>query len=116
MSRSRQHRRTTFAALGGAVLMLALSSAGAAAHSHVVNQGTDLEHVIANGQNHPAFDPATFTSCDTNTLLPGYGPAWYGLETAHHGPDSGTAGKGDGCYQADASPTGEADDVNPAID
>jgi hypothetical protein len=38
------------------------------------------------------------------------------VETAHHGPDSGDAGKGDGCYGADASPLGEDDDVNPAID
>ena len=81
---------------------------------------TTFEHVIANGQNHPAFvfDAATgkFVSCMTNTLLPGFGPAWYGLETAHRGPDSLTPGKGDGCYAADASPLGEDDDVNPAID
>jgi hypothetical protein len=107
------------AILSGVVLTLALAGP-VAAHSHVVGQGTPHEHVIAHGQNHPAFvfDPATgkFVSCVTNTLLPGYGPAWYGLETAHHGPDSLTPGKGDGCYAADASPAGEADDVNPAID
>jgi len=26
-------------------------------------------------------------------------PAAYGLETAHHGPDAGEPGRGDGCYQ-----------------
>jgi hypothetical protein len=36
--------------------------------------------------------------------------------TAVDGPDSADPGKGDGCYAADASPAGEADDVNPAID
>jgi hypothetical protein len=120
MFRSGHVRRTTATALSGALLTLALSAVGASAHSHVVNQGTPHEHVIGGGQNHPAFvfDAASgkWVSCDTNTLLPGFGPAWYGLETAHHGPDSLTPGKGDGCYAADASPVGEVDDVNPAID
>lgn len=84
-----------------------------AAHSHSIGRNGQ---VLANGQNHPIFDPVTFESCLDNGLLPGFGPAWYGLETAHHGPDSGAAGKGDGCYQADAAPGGEDDDVNPAID
>ena len=114
------HLRRVAGAAGAAVVALALSVGAVAAHSHVVNQGTDQETVIANGQNHPAFvfDPetGTYVSCDTNTLLPGYGPAWFGVETAHHGPDSGDAGKGDGCYAADSSPSGEGDDVNPAID
>ena len=107
-------------ATAAAALTLAVGVGAVAAHSHVVNQGTDRETVIANGQNHPlfVFDAATgtYVSCDTNTLLPGFGPAWFGLETAHHGPDSGDAGKGDGCYAADSSPSGEGDDVNPAID
>lgn len=101
----------------GAASLLAASAVAVSAHSHVIGQNGQL---IANGQNHPAFvfDAATgkFVSCVTNTLLPGFGPAWYGLETAHHGPDSLTPGKGDGCYAADASPLSEADDVNPAID
>jgi hypothetical protein len=110
------------AALASSTLALAFGTAAVAAHEHVVNDGTDNERQIAGGQNHPQFirDPATglFLSC----TLPGYGipgnfgPAWYGLETAHHGPDSATPGKGDSCYAADASPAGEADDVNPAID
>jgi hypothetical protein len=74
---------------------------------------------IANGQNHYAFQlqgDGTYLTCDTFTALANVGPAWYGVETAHHGPDSGDAGKGDGCYVADAAPGGEDDDVNPAID
>ena len=111
-----RHGRAGLAAASAAGGALTLSAAGVGAHPHVVNQGTNRERTLANGQNHPRFDPVTFLSCVTNTLLPGYGPAWYGLETAHHGPDSGTPGKGDGCYKADASPLSEADDVNPAID
>jgi hypothetical protein len=120
MSRIRIARRVTRLSLVAATAAFIVGSGTVAAHSHVVNEGTDRERVIANGQNHPGFvlDPTTgkFVSCLTNTLLPGFGPAWYGLETAHHGPDSLTPGKGDGCYAADASPLSEADDVNPAID
>lgn len=109
-------RRTSVAMLA-AILSLALSAAATFAHSHGIGSNGQ---VIANGQNHPGFvfDPVTgkWVSCLTNTLLPGFGPAWYGLETAHHGPDSLEPGKGDGCYAADASPLSEADDVNPAID
>jgi hypothetical protein len=117
MLRPRQPRRAVITAVATTMLALAMSAVSVSAHSHVIGKNGQ---VIANGQNHPAFvfDAATGTwvSCVTNTLLPGYGPAWYGLETAHHGPDSGDAGKGDGCYAADASPVTEADDVNPAID
>ncbi|MBI2781340.1 MAG: hypothetical protein HYX55_06050 [Chloroflexi bacterium] len=105
------------AAMLAAVGLLTASAAAVSAHQHVIGSNGQ---VIANGQNHPAFvfDAATgkYVSCVTNTLLPGFGPAWYGLESAHHGPDSGDPGKGDGCYAADASPLSEADDVNPAID
>jgi hypothetical protein len=99
-----------------AVGLLAASTAAVSAHSHVIGKNGQ---VIANGQNHFAFiaqGDGTFLSCDTFTPLAGVGPAWFGLETAHHGPDSGDPGKGDGCYKADASPLSEADDVNPAID
>ena len=105
------------AATLAAVGLLAASAVAVSAHPHLIGSNGQ---VIANGQNHPAFvfDAASgkYVSCDTNTLLPGFGPAWYGLETAHHGPDSLEPGKGDGCYAADASPLSEADDVNPAID
>ena len=102
------------AALLAALGLLIASTAVASAHSHVIGRNGQ---VIANGQNHYAFTTdGTFLTCDTFTALANQGPAWFGLETAHHGPDSGDAGKGDGCYKADASPLSEADDVNPAID
>jgi hypothetical protein len=103
-------------AMLAALSMVAVSATVASALSHVIGSNGQ---VIANGQNHYAFvaqGDGTFLSCDTFTPLAGVGPAWYGLETAHHGPDSGDPGKGDGCYLADASPASEADDVNPAID
>jgi len=104
------------AAMLAALTLLVASAATASAHSHVIGSNGQ---VIANGQNHYAFvmqADGTFLTCDTFTALANQGPAWFGLETAHHGPDSGDPGKGDGCYLADASPLSEADDVNPAID
>ena len=122
MSQPRSHSRAAVSALASVTLILALGTAAVAAHEHVVNDGTDQERVIANGQNHPQFIRDATSGLFFSCTLPGYaipsnfGPAWYGLETAHHGPDSGEAGKGDGCYKADAAPGGEVDDVNPAID
>jgi hypothetical protein len=104
------------AALGAAVMLLAVSVSAVSAHPHTIGRNGQ---VIANGQNHYGFvmqADGTFLSCDTFTPLANLGPAWFGLETAHHGPDSGAPGRGDGCYLADSSPLGEADDVNPAID
>jgi hypothetical protein len=83
------------------------SALPALAHDHAVRDG---DQVIANGQAHPAFNPDG-TSCVGDDPI---GPAWYGLESAHHGPDSGTPGKADECYKADAYPPG-LDDNNPAI-
>lgn len=103
----------------GAVLLLGALASPAYAHKHVAEPAHGGEgQVLANGANHPAFVPVgdgTFESCESGTLLPGFAPAWYGLETAHHGPDSGDPGKEDGCYLADASPLGQDDDENPAI-
>jgi hypothetical protein len=111
------HRfRRALAAVAAAAALLALSASAAAAHSHMIGSNGQ---VIANGQNHYAFimqADGTFLTCDTFTALANQGPAWFGLETAHHGPDSGDPGRGDGCYLADFSPLGELDDVNPAID
>ena len=78
----------------------------AAAHPHqVVTPGTEQE--IANGQNHGPF--ANGVSC-------GGDPAAYGLETAHHGPDAGTPGKGDdGCYQTTGGVAPGQDVENPVI-
>jgi uncharacterized membrane protein len=104
---------TTFAVATIAPLAAASIAFGhphAAEHAH-----DDQGQVIANGQNHPAF--INGESCDTFTHLPGFGPAWYGLETAHHGPDAGTPGKGDGCYQIESrlSPLDPASDRNPGL-
>jgi hypothetical protein len=78
----------------------------ALAHPHVVSTPNHVQE-IANGQNHGPFS-ASGVTC-------GGDPAAYGLESAHHGPDSGTPGKADGCYQVDSMPPG-TDDQNPAID
>ena len=94
-------------ALAGSTAALAVANAlPAAAHPHqvsVAHQGQG--QVIANGQNHGPF---------RNGVSCGGDPAAYGLETAHHGPDSGTPGKADGCYEADKHPPSE-DVTNPVI-
>lgn len=87
----------------------------AGAHPHIVAT-PDHNQVLAHGQNHPGFQPIDANglrqSC-AGTLEPSNsGPAGYGLETAHHGPDAGTPGKGDGCYATLGNPS----DSNPAID
>lgn len=79
------------------------------AHPHIVSN-PDHDQLLANGQNHPGF--VGNISCEGVNEPANSGPAGYGLETAHHGPDSGTSGKADGCYQRDGAP----DDNNPAID
>jgi hypothetical protein len=84
-----------------AVLTIALPAV-VSAHPHTANG-----QVIANGQNHGSYS-ATGETC-------GGDPAAYGLESAHHGPDSGTPGKADGCYQLDSMPP-TSDDHIPAID
>lgn len=98
-----------------------VAASPASAHVHTVNG-----QPIANGQHHPVFTSAggdQGTACDTSTGPGGapIGAAWYGLETAHHGPDTGVAGKGDGCYQTTVVTTVSgavvpAHDTNPAID
>ena len=98
--------------------MLAVLAGTAAAHPHVVSN-PDHDQVIANGQNHPGFvsdsETGLITMCEGVNEPANSGPAGYGLETAHHGPDAGTPGKGDGCYavEDDAPPP---PDTNPAID
>lgn len=112
----------------GLALTLALVLAGAlpaAAHEHEAARAHRGEgQVLANGQNHPRFltfdDTGRLRSCESYGDIPGQspiGPAWYGLETAHHGPDAGTAGKGDGCYMIEGglSPLNPDSVRNPAI-
>ena len=101
----------------GLVIIAAMATASAAsAHPHEVTTGNGDKVTIANGQNHPAFvedsESGLFVSCEGVNELPNSGPAGYGLETAHHGPDQGTPGKGDGCYATNGRPQ----DNNPAID
>ncbi|MDP9358414.1 MAG: hypothetical protein M3R02_24625 [Chloroflexota bacterium] len=92
--------------------------ATASAHPHQVTTGDGEVVVIANGQNHPGFvfNPATgqYESCEGVSEPPNSGPAGYGLETAHHGPDQGTPGTADDCFALDGAPA--ANDNNPAID
>jgi hypothetical protein len=84
----------------------------AAAHPHtIISNG----QVIASGQNHPAF--INGVSCESYgpAGTAPIGPAWYGLESAHHGPDAGDPGRGDGCYQTTGSVPPANDQENPAI-
>ena len=78
----------------------------ASAHEHVVSvahQGDGQS--MANGALHGPFVAGVTCGGD---------PAFYGLESAHHGPDSGTPGNGDGCYQIDGTVPGQ-DVANPVI-
>jgi hypothetical protein len=105
-------RRTSIASVVVGVLLLGASPAFA--HPHAAENSPHLQ-ILANGQNHPGFQPVNSDgmrlSC-AGVLEPAdSGPAGYGLETAHHGPDAGTPGKGDGCYAVVGDPT----DGNPGI-
>jgi len=99
----------------GFAIMLALIGQGASAHPHTVTTGNGDTQEIANGQVHSGFGVV-----DGMAKSCGGDPAAYGLETAHHGPDDGTPGKGDGCYaneeyHVSSSGTVIPDDNNPAI-
>jgi hypothetical protein len=90
------------------------SGPAALAHPHtVVTPGTTQK--LANGQNHPAFVGGT--SCESFGGIGGdaIGPSWYGMETAHHGPDAGTPGKANGCYQTTGNVPPGQDVQNPVI-
>lgn len=95
-------RKLTLAA-GLIIGAVGLSALPAGAHPHTI---TVNGQVIANGQNHAPF---------VNGVSCGGDPAAYGLETAHHGPDAGTAGNADGCYQTTGSVPPGADVANPVI-
>lgn len=88
----------------------------APAHPHRVTTGNGTQVVIANGQSHPGFTQVgdQAVSCEGTKVPADNGPAGYGLETAHHGPDQGDPGKDDGCYARDGGIP--PDDNNPAID
>lgn len=93
----------------GALVLAGSGSASAHPHTVEAKPGDGKTQELANGQNHAPFNGGK--SC-------GGDPAAYGLETAHHGPDSGTPGKGknDGCYESDdkVGPPNE-DIANPVI-
>jgi hypothetical protein len=95
-----------------AVMTLAMPVAG---HPHIVSNPSH-DQVLADGQNHPGFQPVDADglrlSCEGVLEPANAGPAGYGLETAHHGPDAGKRGKADGCYAT----VGDPQDENPAID
>jgi hypothetical protein len=75
----------------------------ASAHVHEISVNGQ---VIANGQLHGPF---------VNGVSCGGDPAAYGLESAHHGPDAGTPGRADGCYQTTGAVPPSADVTNPVI-
>jgi hypothetical protein len=106
--------RLTGAIAAGAVAAMTIAGP-VAGHPHVVaTPGHD--QLLANGQNHPGFQPIDADglrlSCEGVLEPANAGPAGFGLETAHHGPDAGTPGKADGCYATVGNPR----DNNPAID
>jgi hypothetical protein len=81
-------------------------AAPAQAHPHKIVIDGVTRATLANGQNHGPF---------VNGVSCGGDPAAYGLETAHHGPDAGTAGKADGCYQTTGGVAPSADVTSPVI-
>jgi hypothetical protein len=114
----RHHRplRTRLALAVGMAALSVMNLAGPAlGHPHIV-ANPDHNQVMANGQNHPGFQPVNDDglrlSCEGVLQPANAGPAGYGLETAHHGPDAGSPGKSDGCYAT----VGDPRDDNPAID
>jgi hypothetical protein len=92
---------------------LVMGATPAMAHVHVAEEAGQP---LANGQNHPGFqatnEDGLRESCEGVLEPADAGPAGYGLETAHHGPDAGDPGKDDGCYAVVGNPT----DGNPGID
>ena len=98
-------------AIGLATMLILSLAAPAFAHEHSVNG-----QVIANGQNHPAFISGVSCEGVGPAVSPPVGPAWYGLETAHHGPDAGDPGKADTCYATTGGVPPAQDVSNPAFD
>lgn len=126
--RPRQVLGATVLAMLVAALLLLLAAGPVLGHEHkAANAHQGEGQVLAHGQNHPRFldtDPGAavvFMSCEEFGDIPGQspvGPAWYGLETAHHGPDAATPGKSDGCYMIEGglSPLNPASVSNDAIE
>lgn len=113
-SQPRKPKRRWLVAVLATLAVLSVA-APAAGHPHIASNSSH-DQVLANGQNHPGFQPVgpdgLRLSCEGVLEPANAGPAGYGLETAHHGPDAGKPGKGDGCYAV----VGNPQDNNPAID
>lgn len=101
----------TLTGIAIATLMLSNAAIGLA-HPH---RAGPRDQIIANGQNHPAF--INGLSCESYGPAGPYevGPAWYGLETAHHGPDAGSPGRRDDCYETTGRVPPSQDVNNPSI-
>ncbi len=104
-------------AVAGAMVAMTVAMIGvsaASAHVHVAENANHHQQ-LANGQNHPRFGTVDGdglrSSCEGVDEPADAGPAGYGLETAHHGPDAGTPGKADGCFATVGNPV----DGSPAI-
>ena len=94
----------------GVAAFLLTSTAIVWSHPHqVITPGNDGQ-VIASGQNHPPF--VNGMSCAPDDWADS---AWYGRESAHHGPDAGEPGKGDDCYMTTDGVAPGADVENPII-
>ena len=107
--------RRVIETISATILLAVLVAGPAAAHPHLIDVNPHHEQVLANGQNHPGFEEVNNDglrlSCEGVLEPADSGPAGYGLETAHHGPDAGTPGKGDRCYAT----KGDPQDNNPAV-
>ena len=110
--------RPTIIAVMAALVMLAAVGGVASAHVHSVDNPNHTQE-IAGGQNHPGFGSADGDgvrhSCEGVLEPDNAGPAGYGTETAHHGPDA-DPGKADGCFAQETTDGTSLPDSNPAID
>jgi hypothetical protein len=117
--------KTAIAVVIVAAMLLAYGVVPVAAHPHTVSVSGQ---VIANGQNHPKFEILSGIDFNGDGVIEGLtcesfgaaaggplGPAWFGLETAHHGPDGGSPGKADGCYRTTGGVLPGDDVPNPVI-
>jgi len=106
--------KSMLAVIATVPIMVLVGASPATAHVHVA-ENTPQQQPLANGQNHPGYQPVNADglrlSCDGVLEPADAGPAGYGIEVAHHGPDAGTPGNADGCYAVVGNPT----DGNPAI-
>ena len=109
--------RHKFIGLTAGVAVAALwGAAPGGAHPHVISVAHQGEgQVIANGQNHPQFVAGVSSEANGPAGSIPIGPAWFGLETAHHGPDAGTPGQADGSYQTTNAVLPSQDVQNPVI-